>query len=163
MTITRAQLLNLLLSLRGTTFARVVTVTSPKLKQGNPFNSSLRKLSFDNVTLGFVYSASVRREEAREGLDPTFEVQGRVWGNRVQGTPIVEHKGMHYLETKIERNLRTVYASQGHVIPSNLINPFLITLKPAQQAHLAKVVKLRDYALPSIQRITLHNVRYIVS
>jgi hypothetical protein len=95
-----------LLERKGTTFVTIVAETDPKLrKRGNPYAGRVTKRSRVNGAIGWIYGNGVNRQRIREGLDPDFEAFPRKWGERIKGTPFVEHKGNTYLELKVERVL----------------------------------------------------------
>jgi hypothetical protein len=155
-TITQSELLELLKNVKGNTFATITSRTEPAQKKESPFKHSLEKLSRVNICLGFHYSNSVRNQEIREGMEGDFQAKPRKWGQRIAGTPLVEHKGKFYLEAKIERSMGQLYLNNNKIINKNEINPFLKELtKPATQEHLEKIVILRDYSLENIKRIRI--------
>ena len=91
-----------LLAASGTTFIGLDTSTEPKLTggQSNPHRDRVRKVMlganvmiFQNVRSS-AYDSMVKRRLRKEGKDPsTFRLSPRAWGNRIQGTPFVEHNG----------------------------------------------------------------------
>jgi hypothetical protein len=98
---------NAFAKLAGGTFVGMDTLTEVKLKGGkkNPMQGRVTKrmtgaqvMCFSNQN-GSAYEAMVRRRLEQEGKDAgSFELSPRAWGERIQGTPFVEHKGNHYLE-----------------------------------------------------------------
>lgn len=48
--------------------------------------------------VGFNYQRAVNKRRVMEGGDPTFVPSPRKWGERIPGTPLVEHNGEFYLE-----------------------------------------------------------------
>lgn len=163
-TITKEQLKEILVNLKGNTFATITTKTEPAQKSDSPFKNSLKKLSRVNVCIGFHYTNSVQNQEKREGMEGTFQAKPRKWGQRIEGTPLVEHKGKFYLETKVERSMGQIYLVDDKIKTKDKVNPFLKELtKPATQDHLKKFVILRDFSLDNIKRIRYNgNVLNIV-
>lgn len=155
-TINRAELETILRNVKGNTFATITTITEPAQIGISPFKSTLKKVSRVNVALGFHYSNSVANQEKREGLAGTFEAQPRKWGVRVAGTPIVTHKGKTYLEAKVERSIGHGYLVNGRRMAKAKVSPFLRpSTKPSTQAHIEKMVILRDYSLDNILRVRM--------
>lgn len=162
-TITQTGLLALLNNVRGATFATILTRTDARLKKtGNPFGP-VSKLSRVNVTLGFQYDAAVNRQRAREGNTADFEAAPRQWGERVSPM-IVAHKGKLYLETKVERSLGHSFLQDatGQELPHSLVERFLPTRRKSARQKTEKEILVRDYALDSIQGITVKGEDFIV-
>ena len=160
--ITKKELLALVQSVRGATFATIVTRTDARLKKtGNPFGP-VSKVARVNVTLGFQYEAAVNRQRDREGSVSDFEAAPRQWGERI-GPMLIEHKGKIYLETKVERSLGHEYRdSQDRILPDADVAPFLPARKPSARQETEKEILVRDYALDSIAGITFRGEDYVV-
>ena len=116
-TITKNQLVDRLMNLRGAKFTTIVAETDPRmLKTGNPFVGAT-KISRVNGVVNWIYQNSVNNQRVRENqpLDQQGEIEHfspepRKWGQRLKHetghvAPLVEHKGKHYLELKVERSL----------------------------------------------------------
>lgn len=162
-TITHNTLFTMLSEIRGTTFAKIVTDTDPKLrKTGNPF-SGVRKVSHVNVCLGFQYENSVNRQRGREEIAQDFESAPRAWGTKISPM-FIEHKGKLYLETKIERSLSTSYVdATGRELTSEDVAPFLPKRSSSSRQGVEKKVLIRDYAMDSIRSITINGESYKVA
>ena len=160
--ITQAELVLLLETVKGATFATLVTETDPKLKKtGNPFGE-VRKVSRVNVTLGFQYENAVNRQREREGSEPDFEAAPRQWGRKISPM-FVEHKGELYLETKVERSIETKYLdSLDREIPAEALKPFLPSRSESSRQETEKEIIVRDYKLASIASLTVRGESYIV-
>jgi hypothetical protein len=92
-------------TLEGGTFVGMDTVTDVKLTGGkkNPQQGRVTKRMTGAQVMCFTnsktnaYAAMVRRRLEAEGKDPdSFELGPRAWGERITGTPFVEHNGKHY-------------------------------------------------------------------
>jgi len=160
--LTTNQLVELLATVKGATFATIITETDARLvKTGNPFGD-VRKVSRVNVTLGFQYEKAVNRQRAREGGETDFEAAPRQWGERKPGTMLVEHKGNLYLETKVERSLDCQYfTADGKELTAEEVKPFL-PKKGASRQEVEKEILVRDYALESIRSIAFGGEQYVM-
>lgn len=166
--ITKNELEAALASVKGNTFATLVTVTSARAKKtGNPYGEVF-KLSRVNVSLGWHYGNAVNRQLEREGKPADFTPQPRKWGERRNGTPLVDHKGKTYAEAKPERSLGYKYFCivNGKVrfLTKGEVKPFLPKpSKPATQDGLEKEIRCRDYALDSIRKIVMKGEKFRVA
>lgn len=161
--IDQKQLLALLSDIRGASFATIITETDARLKKtGNPFGSVV-KLSRVNVCLGFQYTAAVNRQRVREDAEPDFEARPRQWGERIQGTVLVEHRGKVYLETKVERSLSHQYfrADNGTPLSDEDVRPFLPARGKSRQ-DVEREIIVRDYRLDSIRAIVMGGETYML-
>lgn len=160
--ITKQSLLSLLAEIRGATFATLVTKTDARLrKTGNPFGN-VEKVSRVNVCLGFQYEAAVNRQRTREGTEADFEAAPRQWGERISPM-LITHNGKIYLETKVEKSLSHSYVdANGQELSSEQVAPFLPARKPSARQETEKEILVRDYALDSIQGISLRGEEYVI-
>lgn len=152
---TSQELYNAIASIKGVTFASVVTLTDPDMnKTNNPFYGKVKKYSRASILIGnWSYENSVKKQATREGLDADdIEIQPRKWGNRIQGTSIVEHKGNFYLEAKIEKYIDVHYVDEnGVTIDKELLKPFLRKHNDSgTQVDIEKKIQLRDIKFESI-------------
>lgn len=161
--ITEQALAEMLASIRGATFATIITETDPRLRKTGNTLGPVRKVSRVNVCIGFQYSNSVKRQQAREGREVEFEAQPRKWGMRIPGTVLVCHNGTLYLETKVERTLGHRYIdANGTEIPEEKVAPFL-PARSASRQEVDREVIVRDYKLSSIVGIRVGGEDYLVS
>jgi hypothetical protein len=145
-------------SLAGGTFVGMDTLTSVTLTGGkkNPQQGRVTKrmtgatvMCFSN-TNGSAYDAMVKRRLEAEGKDPaTFELSPRAWGNRIVGTPFVEHKGAHYLEVIFLRAGAVRYLLDGKEVDISEIDG-LPEKREGEQGGLENKVVIRTFALDSI-------------
>ena len=161
---TLAELKSALLERKGTTFVTIIAETDPKLrKRGNPYAGKVTKRSRVNGAIGWIYGNGVNRQRIREGLEPDFEAFPRKWGERIKGTPFVEHKGNTYLELKVERVLGTEYLLDGEPIDRSLIEEWLPKRKPeGERQQVENPVILRDYNLANIKAIAFDGITIVV-
>ncbi len=171
-TMTKADLVSTLLTRKGAFFATIVAETDPRMKKtGNPYVGAM-KLSRVNGLFNWIYGNAVNRQRVRENqpLDPAgeveyFEPHARKWGNRLRRpdgtvTPLVEHKGQHYIEVKVERSLGYEYRLDGTTLDPKAVEAFLPERKEGARQEVDNPVILRDYAIESIRQITLDGIVY---
>lgn len=150
-----------LASRKGTSFVTIVAVTDPRMrKRDNPYAGRVQKRSTVNGAIGWIYQNSVNRERVREELEADFESFPRKWGERIKGTPFVEHKGKTYLELKVEKSISTEYLLDGEVIDKSVIEEWLPKRKPeGERQQVENPVILRDYDLSNIKEISFDGMR----
>lgn len=154
-TLTRPELVELLKNVKGSTFCSIETETVPKTKKGCPLN--LKRLSKVSGCIGFNYTNSVNTQRAKEGLSEDFKAVARVWGNRIQNTPLVEHKGNNYLEVKVQSATSDFFANSAR-ISLDKIKQWLYNSETRQG--LDKEVIVRDYKIENITRIKINKEEY---
>lgn len=168
--ITKRQLTDQLLNTKGATIVSMETFTKPNLlKTNNPYWDKenkkwlLTKISKVNGMIGWRYTNSVNNQRVRENKKDDFQAVERRWGQRIQGTPLVEHKGKVYIELKLENRYETVYVDDGgREVDTEFVEQFLPKSKRSSRQGLDKEVVLRDYMLDSIESITMGGEFYKV-
>lgn len=145
-------------SLEGGTFVGMDTVTDVKLTGGkkNPQQGRVTKQMTGATVMCFsnsrtnAYNAMVRRRLEAEGKDPdSFELGPRAWGQRLVGTPFVEHNGNHYLEVIVMKPGSIKYLLDGEPVDADEIEG-LPDRKESGQSGLENRVIIRTFALDSI-------------
>lgn len=160
--ITKDKLIAVLGSVKGATFATLVTKTDPRLKKTGNTLGTVHKVSRVNVTLGFQYENAVNRQRTREGNENEFHAEPRAWGVKISPM-FVAHEGKTYLETKVERSLgHSFQDADGKEIPAEKVEPFLPTRSKSARQETEKEVRVRDYNLESIVGLTIGGEEYIV-
>jgi hypothetical protein len=147
----------------GASFIGLDTTTIPTLALGkkNPMQGRVRKhmvgasvMVFQNKNSN-AYANMVERRLIAEGIDPAaFTLSPRAWGERVEGFPIVEHKGAEYLEVIFLKAGVVSYTLDGQPIEVSDI----IGLKAASngsQGGLTNKVPVRDFKAASIDTIRI--------
>ena len=144
-------MLNELLNLpKRAQIATIYTITTPKFKKGGP--QGVVKHSKTQVMLNSIYRNVINNQLRREGKEP-YEPQPRAWGQRIKGTPLVEHKGKYYLETQYLKTIETKYYQNGIEIDESELRPFM-----REQSYMTnKPIIWRDYSLDSIEWIHVNN------
>jgi hypothetical protein len=157
-------LFDVLKTVSGAKIVSLVVETVPDMitPKANPLFGRLVKRSYINGMIGFRYENSVNNQLAREGVEADFVSHPRKWGNRIEGTPLVEHKGTHYLEVKIEKVYDTKYILDGKEVSKDVVAQHL---RPAKEGSgrqgTEKAVILRDYKLDSITALNMGGRQYL--
>lgn len=161
MRVSRTVLIDILAQQKGAKPVTITAETDPKPRQGTKNNPSpfrgktVVKRARVNGMIGWDYSNSVNNQRAREGNEEFFEVHPRTWGERIKGSPLVEYKGKHYLEVKVQNVLSTEYFVDGELIDEETIKPFLPVKKPSARQETEKAILIADYSLDNIVAIRL--------
>jgi hypothetical protein len=150
MQITKEKLIELLSG--GSKIVTLYTETEPKLKKANPYVGVVKRSKVNGV-VGFIYQNSVNNQRGREGKESNFEAEPRKWGVRINGTPIVEHKGKKYLEVKVERYLDSEYYHGKTKLNVDDIKPYMYAKKKPANQGLEKVVQVRDFNIDNIKSV----------
>lgn len=165
-TIGQSQAIEMLSGIRGAVAVTLVTSTEPKLRKGNPF-AGIRKVSRVNGMINFIYENAVNNQRGREGLDTDFQAEPRKWGERIRRedgtiTPLVEHKGKHYLELRIGQVFQSEFQVDGKPVPREDVKPWEYTKSESSRQEVEKQVILRDYAIESIREMSLGGELYVL-
>lgn len=168
--VTREQLIQSLKALKGSRLVTIVSQTQPALVashpltgEANPYKGQIIKVATTNGVINWNYERSVNRQRAREGSEADFEAYPRKWGERLAGTPLVQHKGKTYVELKVEKSVDYDYFDlSGKPVDADLIKPYL--RKPgASRQEVAKEVICRDYDVENILEIRVDGEQYQVN
>lgn len=171
--ISQAELMQILMSIKGTRMATVITETEVKMNKSglndksekvpNPF-TSITKRATTNVTFGFDYENSVNSQRVREGLDADFESMPRKWGERIKGTTLVMHKGFAYVEAKVNGKPKNVsYTNGTNEVKYENFKMFMGAKSTSSRQEVEKEIQLRDFKLTSIKEIKINGQHYIVA
>jgi hypothetical protein len=161
---------SLLKDVDGNAIISIDTVTTPTLKGGraNPLQGQIRKVMIGGNVMIFTnkrvngYEAMVQRRLAKEGKDPaSFELGERAWGERIAGTPFVEHNGETYLEVIFLRAGKVHYTHGVRPIDKAAITG-LQEREEGQQGGLENKVVIRTFKASSISSITINGARHVL-
>ena len=176
-TITQKELVSIFLNpavsgITGNSFIGIDTMTTETLTGGkkNPMKDRVQKLTIGSNVQVFSnknsngYANMVARRLDKEGKEVEFELKPRVWGQRIENTPIVEHKGGFYLEVIFLKSGQTSYLLDSKPIKKDLIEGLKVK-KEGSQGGLSEENKviIRTYKVASISRITINKQTYIVT
>ncbi len=173
--VTREEILSILLEsdFHGNTFIGIDTLSNVKLKggKGNEMQGRVTKKVegsscqiFQNKTKSG-YGAMVQRRLDKEGKKVEFKLQPRTWGTRIEGTPVIEHKGQHYLEVIFIKSGEVSYLLDGKPIDKNEVVGLPESSKGGLQGGLSEENKviIRTYKLNSIYRLTMNGITYLIN
>ena len=162
-TLNSQSIIDLLINYNGHSFVGLTTLTDARAKKtGNPFGKILKKTRL-LANIGFHYANSLNSQAKREGKEIDFDIKPRRWGVRLPNTPLVEHKGKHYLEYKAE-NVQSVeyFTEKGEQIEKSQIEEFLPQKRHSStQKELDKKIILRDVAIENIISLRISKNVYL--
>ena len=151
--ITKSDFLNYLINHKGHGFGTIKALTPSRLlKTGNPVPDAL-KYAEVQINWGiWDYTNSLYSMASKEGKEIIFDVKSRQWGQRIDGTPLVQLRDQYYLEAKCERVLvMDYYDQEGNKLDKEEMSQFLPkSYKSSTQAKLDGEVVLRDYSLDNL-------------
>ena len=155
---------NVLRSIDGCQFIRMQTLTNARLRKTidtpsgrqKHAHGEIQKFTDGQYLVGFRYGNSLINQAGREGKAIEFNVQDRAWGEQVEGTCLIQHKGGLYVETLPQTIYCVTYQDQwGNKLDQSEIQPLIDDKKSKRQrsstqADLDTEVIVRDYKLESI-------------
>lgn len=155
---TRKQFVEYLKEQQGATFATLTALVEPTIKSPKTSGMAgrIKKRSRINCTLNFIYGNSVNRQREREDKVADFTPNPRKWGQRIQGTTLVEHKGKVYVEAKVEKVYDTEYLLDNEPVSYEKIAEFLRPKSSKSRQGTDKQVILRDYNVENITEVNMN-------
>lgn len=153
-------------AVNGNTFVGIDTKTVPTLSGGksNPMQGRVTKVMTGASVMVFQnknsngYENMVKRRLEKEGKNPeSFSLGKRTWGTRVEGTPVVEHKGQEYLEVIFLKSGEVSYELDGKPVDKSAIVG-LKEVEPSGQGGLDNTVYIRTFAKDSITKVKFDGV-----
>lgn len=162
--ITVNELIVTLSRLKTATPATLETVTSPIMrKTGNPYFGRIQKISTQHVMLNFNYTNSVNNQREKEGIETPFVAHARQWGERIESTPLVQHKIYLYVEAKPSGKAQnTIWLCDGAPIELRLIQEFMPVPQKSNTQETEKEIKVRDFSIESIAAVKMLGEHFIV-
>ena len=174
-TISQANLVKLLLNptvsgINGNTFVGLDTLSKATLTGGkkNEMQGRVQKCVVGSQVQVFQnknsngYANMVQRRLDKSGNEVEFTLSPRTWGVRIEGTPILEHKGAFYLEVIFKKAGEVSFLLDGRPIRKDLIQGLPVK-KEGTQGGLEDKVIIRTYKIASLSRITINKETYIVT
>jgi len=149
----------------GHSLIGLTILTDARLKKtNNPYGKVLKKTRL-LANIGFHYSNSLDNQAKRENKNIDFQVQARRWGKRLENSSLVEHKGNHYLECKVEKTFEVNYfLENGAPIEKSAIEEFLPKKSESStQDELTKKIILRDIKLENILSMRIQGENVLVN
>lgn len=165
------KLQQLLADVNGNTIISIDTVTVPKLKGGksNPMQGVVRKVMIGANVMVFTnkrsngYENMVMRRLAQEGKDPSsFQLGPRAWGQRIEGTPFIEHNGALYLEVIFLKPGKSHYEHGVRKIDRSEVIGLEEASEGGEQGGLENKVVIRTFKADSISSITINGERHVL-
>lgn len=155
--ITRQQFWDLLLTLKGATFATLTLSTEPSnmRKGGNPFAGLVRKVAVHNVCLNYSYENVVNNQRKREDKDADFKA-GQTWGEHVSPC-CIELDTKRYVQAKLQKSLSTTFVNQidGSIINEAELAPYMREKTPNTNQGVDKeIINIR----PKLENIIAANI-----
>lgn len=146
----------------------IVSKTEPEMrKTGNPYIGKVFKISTFSGKINWHYQAEVNKQRQREGgfqvvngvpvvqTPEKFEALPRKWGTRLKDSPFVEHKGVFYLEMKVEQTLAHEYRDiNNKPFDVEKIKPFMPSKSDSSRQEVKNEIILRDYRLDRVIALT---------
>ena len=156
-----AKFIEAMLKVNGASFIAIDTETNVPLKGGksNPLQNHVTKRVVGSNVMVFTnqksngYENMVQRRLQQEGKNPNdFALSARQWGERIQDTPFVSHKGQLYLEVIFLRAGEVTYFVDGVETDPRTIDGLEIRTvdDEAEQGGLDNKVIIRTYKVDSI-------------
>jgi hypothetical protein len=156
--ISKSELIDKLLSIRGAKMAGILVRTEPPMKKrNNPYAGRVVKVSNASVALNFNYEGSVNRRLEKEGKETDFHSKSN-WHEAVLNTaggisPLAKHKtnGNLYLRV-MPRTTNYKYLDKitGQEIPREEIEPFLQKKNFGENQGVDDPVKFAVYSLDNV-------------
>ena len=193
-TISQNQLVELLKGIHGATFVGFQATTAVKLLKKSkdtklpcPFTNIVKRIKASCI-LGKNYKNAVNRQTLMDnGIDSSgsekqiqqkleaagltvFEAKPRKWGERIKGTPLIEHNGKYYAECifREQDNHRVhvlgYYDARGNEISKEDLQEYMPTRTPSKtQSHNANEELVRDYKIESWDTLNLNGEQLVIA
>lgn len=158
LSLTLPQLRKRLRNVNQSTPIGMTAVTVPEMrKKGNPFHGRVIKITRVNGWINWRYARAVNRQRVREHKRADFKAVQRSWGERLEGTPLVEHADQLYLDIKVQQR-HVVYRDleTKEEIPWLTIKPFIRPPQKSKRQKLNQDVILRDYHVENIAELRIN-------
>ena len=101
----------------GSVVYKITTESEERLSGGkkNDMQGRVKKRTIDSIVKIYngdfesVFSRLMNEEYQKAGIDKIYEPKQRTWGERIKGTPFIEHKDEIYVEVFFVKSGRVVY------------------------------------------------------
>ena len=156
---------------KGCKAVSIVLNTVPKMNKNvskgvpNPYYGRVTKRAYYGVLIGFSYENSVNNQLVREGKEAEFEAAARTYGDHVDGTPVIEYNGKHYLQCKLQSTIGTQFYVDGEPVEESVVDPYIVKPKPSKRqadAGVEKAVKPFNPLLTNIETIVMGGETYTI-
>lgn len=145
------EVINLLATIQGCTFAALDAETRP-VPGVKKITTGERVLLFTNKNCSG-YENMVKRRLREAGKNPdNFVLSDLPWGERVKGTPLIEHNGKYYLQCICLDPGQSEYFIANRKVDPEYLN---LPKKRPNQGLGDNSVYVHTYALESITRLSV--------
>ena len=156
--VTESNLYDFFKTIKGVETIEIETLTIPETIKGCPYDFC--KVTKRRVKVGASLSlqSEVEANQAAEGHMPHYPLAPRTWGNKIKGTPLIEHNEEIYLPCIVESNISVCYIDNttGNNISFVDITPWIKkTKEPKKQAGIVKKAIYRNYNINAIMSVNL--------
>lgn len=154
--VNQAEMVEILRGIASPVPATVTSLTVEKMnKRGNPYHDRVIKKTISNVFINYKYENAVNNRLEKEGKEADFVAQPRVWGTRVEGTPLVEHKGEFYVSLGyLTKNTPKVdYTMDGAPIEKAVFEQYLPQKGESSTQGLDRPVVVRDVKVENVYEL----------
>lgn len=158
-------------NVNGNAIISIDTSTVPALTGGksNPMQGQIRKVMIGANVMVFTnknsngYENMVNRRLEKEGMDPkSFTVGPRTWGERIEGTPFVEHNGQTYLEVIFLQpgKPKLMHGDREISVDAAVAMGYKETVSEGEQGGLKNKVSIRTFKAESLTAVTINGDRH---
>ena len=163
---TIAQFITMLLTWNfGAQPATIQYGSEPKIKKDGKLRfGNIFKLGAVNCIIDYDFEKAVRRQQAREGIEPNFVVSA-LWNGKGEhiNRRLVRHTDtdVKYLAYKHERTLRSLHFDSAlNFIPNVLLKPYFYATSAPTNQGVEKYVKPRTLKLANIRKVKMMGKTY---
>ena len=166
-TITKKELVTLLMSIVNPTFINMMTVTTVRMnKTGNPYFGKVIKRSSSNYLMGNDYEKRVQSNEKKEGLEPDFEVEEMTGKRHISKVVCIDTKteSIHYLMVERFDEIKPTveYKFEGNPIEKQLFESYMVKVSESKKQVQERKVMVITPKIENIKEISFEGNKYIV-
>jgi len=166
-TISRQDLINLLMQQERGTFVNVVMVTDVKMnKRNNPYYKSVTKRSKCNYLLGSSYEDRVNVNYGKEGIEETFVAEKPIGKTHISKCLLHLDSDVNVIYVMLERfdaiKPKNEYYFQGNTIEKALIESYFKKVSESTKQLQDKKVKPITPNIDNIKEITMNGTHYVI-
>jgi len=154
--VSKDQMIEVLRGVTSAVPATVTTLTIEKMnKKNNPYLDRVIKKTISNVFINYDYQKAVNNRLVKEGKEADFVAKPRVWGTRVQGTPLVEHNNAFYVSLGYltKNSPKVEYRMDGEIIDKSVFQEFLPAASKSNTQGLDNDVVVRDVQVENVYEL----------
>ena len=174
--ITLSDFAQLLMTILGSCFVQVQSITEPKLNKKSrstglpiPFAKVVNCRDL-NIQLGYDYEAQVNRNANKEGIEADFEAQEHVWARRIEGA-LARHKDYTpdlanldvtklYIPYKVMNIREQSFIADGKQIAKDMLLDYLPPVTSYDNQPAEKKVSVQYMKLSSVKEFRWNGIQY---